>query len=207
MTALLQKDLYVLWRQMRLYAVLIAVYALVPNTFLNIFGVVYGAILPYTAMAYDERAKWDQLAAMMPYRDLDVVASKYALGALFSAAAAVAACVGQLVVHQFYRTEAGEWFTPEYAVITFGLALTVMAVALPVLFRFTVEKARVMILLLIFVVAGGSGALAAIVEDSVSEIVAFRIPLPAAAAFLLAGVALTAVSIPISVRMYQRRKL
>lgn len=207
MTALLQKDLYVLWKQMRFYAVLIVVYALVPNTFLNVFGVVYGAILPYTAMAYDERAKWDQLAAMMPYRDWDLVASKYVLGAMFSAVAAVTAVAAQSVIHRFYQAENGDWFTPEHAVICFGLALTIMAVAMPVLFRFTVEKARVIILLLIFVVAGGSGALAAIVEDSVSETVAFRIPLPAAAAFLLAGVVLMAVSIPISVRMYRRRRL
>ncbi len=206
MTALLQKDFYVLWRQMKLYAVLLAVYALLPSTYLNIFGVVYGAILPYTAMAYDERAKWDQLAAMMPYRDLDIVLSKYALGAIFSAVAAVAACVGQLIVHQFYQTETGEWFTPEYAVITFGLALAVMAVTLPILFRFSVEKARVMMFVLIIVIAGGGGAVSAIAIDVTSNGIALPISLPAAATFLLIGVVLTAISVPVSVRMYQRWK-
>jgi len=206
MTALLQKDLYVLWKQMKIYAVLLAVYALLPSPYLNIFGVVYGAILPYTAMAYDERAKWEQLAAMMPYRDLDIVMSKYALGALFSAVAAVAAGVGQFVIHQFYQTESGDWFTPETAVIAFGLALTIMAVTLPVLFRFSVEKARVMIFVLIFAIAGGGGAVSAIAIDVPSGGIALRIPLPATMMFLLAGVVLTAISVPISVKMYQRRK-
>ncbi len=210
MIALLQKDLYVLWRQMKIYAVLLAVYALLPSPYLNIFGVVYGAIMPYTAMAYDERAKWEQLAAMMPYRDLDIVLSKYALGALFSGTAAVAAGVGQLVVHQFYQTESGEWFTPETAVIAFGMALTIMAVTLPVLFRFSVEKARVMMFVLIVVIAGGGGALAAIAEDAASGEIAFHLPFPfpfpAAAMFLLIGAVLTAISVPVSVRMYQRRK-
>ena len=31
------------------------------------FAFVYSAMLPITAMAYDERSKWDKLAAMMPY--------------------------------------------------------------------------------------------------------------------------------------------
>jgi len=206
MTALLQKDLYVLWKQMKIYAVLMLVYALLPSTYLNIFGVVYGAILPYTAMAYDERAKWEQLAAMMPYRDLDIVLSKYALGAIFSAVAAVAAGVGQLIVHQFYQTEGGEWFTPEAAVIAFGMALTIMAVTLPVLFRFSVEKARVMIFVLIIVIAGGGGALASIAEDVAAGEIVFHLPLPPVAVFLLLGAVLTAISVPISVKMYQRRK-
>jgi len=206
MIALLQKDLYVLWKQMKIYAVLLLVYALLPSTYLNIFGVVYGAILPYTAMAYDERAKWEQLAAMMPYRDLDIVLSKYALGALFSGIAAVAAGVGQLIVHQFYQTESGEWFTPETAAIAFGIALTIMAVTLPVLFRFSVEKARIMIFVLIIVVAGGGGAVSAIAVDVSSGGLSLRIPLPATVMFLLAGVVLTVISVPISVKMYQRRK-
>ncbi len=206
MIALLQKDLYVLWKQMKLYGVLLAVYALLPSPYLNIFGVVYGAILPYTAMAYDERAKWEQLAAMMPYRDLDIVLSKYALGAIFSGTAAVAAGVGQLVVHQFYQTESGEWFTPETAVVAFGLALIIMAVTLPVLFRFSVEKARVMMFVLIVVIAGGGGAVSAIAIDATSGGNAFRSPIPAAMMFLLAGVVMTCISVPISVRMYQRRK-
>ncbi len=206
MTALLQKDLFVLWKQLKIYAVLFVVYALLPSPYLNIFGVVYGAIMPYTAMAYDERAKWDQLAAMMPYRDLDIVLSKYALGALFSGTAAVAAGVGQLVVHQFYRTESGEWFTPETAVVAFSLALIIMAVTLPVLFRFSVEKARVMMFVLIIVIAGGGGAVSAIAIDATSGGIAFRSPIPAAMMFLLAGVVMIAISVPISVRMYQRRK-
>jgi len=206
MTALLQKDLYVLWKQMKIYAVLLLVYALLPSPYLNIFGVVYGAILPYTAMAYDERAKWEQLAAMMPYRDLDIVVSKYVLGGLFSAVAAVLTGLGQLVIHQFYQTESGEWFTPETAVIAFGMALTIMAVTLPVLFRFSVEKARIMIFVLIIVVAGGGGALTAIAEDVAAGEIAFHFPLPAAATFLLIGAVLTAISVPISVKMYQKRK-
>ncbi len=206
MIALLQKDLYVLWKQMKLYGVLLAVYALLPSPYLNIFGVVYGAIMPYTAMAYDERAKWDQLAAMMPYRDLDIVLSKYALGALFSGTAAVVTCIGQLVIHQFYQAESGDWFTPKTTVIAFGLALIIMALILPVLFRFSVEKARVMMFVVIIVVAASGGVVTSIAIDVPSGGNALRIPIPAAMMFLLAGIVMIAISVPISVKMYQRRK-
>ncbi len=203
MIALVQKDLYVLWKQMKSFCVLLAVYALVPYPFLNIFGVVYGAILPYTAMAYDERAKWGQLAAMMPYRTRDLVLSKYVLGWLFSATAAVLAGAGQLVIHRSYQPESGNWFTPETALISFGMALIIMAVALPVMFRFKVEKARVIVFILIFAVAGSGGALASVTERLALDGMALPRLLPASVAFLLAGAALTAASVPLSIKLYR----
>ena len=40
----------------------------------------YAAMMPISALAYDENCKWDQLAAMMPYSVRDIVLSKYLFG-------------------------------------------------------------------------------------------------------------------------------
>ena len=73
MSALLLKDFYVMWKQTRVLLILILVFSCLPGAFYPTFAVVYAAILPYTAMAYDERSKWGQLAAMLPYADRERV--------------------------------------------------------------------------------------------------------------------------------------
>ena len=78
MKALLKKDIFVLIRQMRMFLVMIVVFSVLPGMNMSIFAIVYCGMLPYTAMAYDERSKWTQLAAMMPYTPGHIVLSKYA---------------------------------------------------------------------------------------------------------------------------------
>lgn len=95
MQALILKDFYVMWKQTRVFLLVILVFSAIPGSFNAVFAVIYSAMLPYTAMAYDERSKWNQLAAMMPYSDRDIVLSKYAFGWLFILAATVASLVLQ----------------------------------------------------------------------------------------------------------------
>ena len=67
MKALLLKDFYVLWKQMKAFLVLILLFSALPGSYTAIFAVTSAAMLPYSCVAYEERSKWDQLAAMMPY--------------------------------------------------------------------------------------------------------------------------------------------
>ena len=90
MSALLLKDYYVIFRQMKIFLLLILVFSCIPGTFYSTFAVVYASMLPYTALAYDERSRWDQMAAMMPYSARDVVLSKYLFGWIAVAVSAAA---------------------------------------------------------------------------------------------------------------------
>lgn len=58
MKALLYKDAMVLWKQMKLMLLLILIFAVIPSEFQNTFAVLYAALLPYSALAYDERSRW-----------------------------------------------------------------------------------------------------------------------------------------------------
>ena len=87
MSALIRKDFYVLWKQMRFFLLLVIVFSVIGSEFYTIFAVVWASMLPYTALAYDERSHWDQLAAMMPYSTRNMVLSKYVLGWLCMAGA------------------------------------------------------------------------------------------------------------------------
>ena len=201
MKALVKKDIFVLIRQMRLFLLMIAVFAVLPQGNMSIFAVVYCGMLPYTAMAYDERSKWDDLAAAMPYTVGDIVLSKYILGWLAVGCATVLSMLGNLVLGRFITTD----FPAGALLPTMCMGLLVMAVTLPLMFRFGVEKGRMFfVFLMVFVAVGGAGLVQGIMgnEGGVSvgaaALIQLGIPLLAAA--------LTAVSVPLSMSMYKKRR-
>ena len=82
MKALLLKDWYVLRKQVWSYLLIVLVWGLIPSLTLNLLAVVYGAMIPYTAMAYDQRGRWDRFARMLPYSDRTVVLGMRLAGSL-----------------------------------------------------------------------------------------------------------------------------
>ena len=145
MKALLYKDACVLWKQMKFMLLLVAIFCLLPNGFgLNAFFVAYaGLMLPMSLLAYDERARWDSFAAMLPYSPRAVVVSRYAAGWLLTLFAGGLYCLGVLV--------RGEGLAA-LAVLGWVVAVVLVcqAVLFPYFFRVGVEKAR-MYLIVFFV--------------------------------------------------------
>ena len=205
MKALLMKDFYTLWRQLRVYLLVMLVISVFNGSFGNIFITIWAALLPYTAMAYDERSKWDQMAAMMPYSTRDIVISKYVLGWLCTAAAALFAMVVQLLQTVLGSPLAA--FAPMDNLMGCCASLCVLAVTLPLMFRFGVEKGRLMMFLIIFLVCGSAGALSSIAVSVDHTAGGLSGPFAALMAVLpIAAAALTAVSVPLSMKFYARRQ-
>ena len=197
MSALILKDYYVIFRQMRIFLLLVLVFSCIPGAFYSTFAVVYASMLPYTALAYDERSHWDQMAAMMPYSDRDVVLGKYAFGWIGVAIAAAATFVLQTVLAAVWSGAEG----PSVPVILLSVcvAVCILDITLPMMFRFGVEKARLAMLLIIFLVCAGAGAVSAIGQSGGPDF-GFQMWAPPVVA-----VVMTAVSVPLSIRFYSRR--
>lgn len=206
MKALIQKDVYVLWKQMRLFVIVILVIMVGNGVFGSVFIVIWCAMLPYTALAYDERCKWDQLAAMMPYSTRDLVLSKYVLGWLCAAVAGGIALASQAVIRLLGLPLA----TGTPAVVFLGLCVSVciLAISLPTMLRFGVERGRMGMFLLIFLVCAAAGALGSVVPADGEAVSTGEAALLAAvtAAAPIATVVLTAISIPLSMRLYAARR-
>ncbi len=205
MKALIQKDVYVLWKQMKIFLLVMLVIMVGNGSFGSVFVVVWCSMLPYTALAYDERCKWDQMAAMMPYSPRDLVLSKYVLGWLCAGAASAVVLVVQAVIRVLHLPMATG--TPLAVLMSFCASASVLAVTLPVMIRFSVERGRMVMFLVIFLVCGAAGALGTIsisVDQTAGGIQGpfgfFVLILPVAA------VVLTAVSIPLSMRLYAARR-
>ena len=205
MKALLMKDFYTLWRQLKVYLLVMLVISVFNGAFGNIFITIWAALLPYTAMAYDERSKWDQMAAMMPYSTRDIVVSKYVMGWLCTAAAALFAMVLQLLQTVLGSPLAA--FAPMDNLMGCCASLCVLAITLPLMFRFGVEKGRLMMFLIIFLVCGSAGALSSIAVSVDHTAGGLSGPFAALMAVLpIAAAALTAVSVPLSMKFYARRQ-
>ena len=200
MQALILKDFYVMWKQTRIFLLVILVFSAVPGSFNAVFAVIYSAMLPYTAMAYDERSKWNQLAAMMPYSDRDIVLSKYAFGWLFILAATAASLILQAVFSLVWPAASSA--SPAALLLALCVSVGVLALTLPLMFRFGTERGRLVMFLFIFLVCGSAGAVAGIAPDLDRTPTLFSVLLAAA----LTAVVLTAASVPLSIRLYRRRR-
>ena len=200
MSALLLKDYYVIFRQMKIFLLLILVFSCIPGTFYSTFAVVYASMLPYTALAYDERSKWDQLAAMMPYSARDIVTEKYVFGWIAALGTLALTLVLRLVSQ--YLLHLGEGASAEMLLIAFFGSLIAMAVTLPMMFRFGVEKGRLAMLLLIGLICGGAAGVAGMETFAVGSVQNLPVLLLAAAL----AIAVNAVSLPIAVRCYAARE-
>ena len=201
MNGLLIKDWKTLLKQMKVMLVIVVVLACIPGTYMAAFALFYAAMLPITALAYDERAKWDELAAMMPYTGKAIVGSKYVLGLTLVLPVLALSMLSRLIVHSAPIVSEDTMSL----LITACLSLVLMAIDLPFMFRFGVEKGRLIYILLtcVFVVAGVNyaGKLADAV-NGIGAAMVTTVPL----LLLAAAVIALLISYLISVRVYRARR-
>lgn len=204
MSALLLKDWYVLWRRMKLFLLVIIVMAAIPFSFYSVFVVAWAAMLPYTVLAYDEQSKWDRLAAMMPYSRRELVLSKYVLGwAAIGASSAAALALPRLLRPLWVRLNVQASpldGSPLGVLLAACVGVIILALTLPLFFRFGVERGRMAMILLVGLVCGSGAAVATMLElASMGGDRGLVVILPPALA-----AALTAASVPLSMRFYSR---
>lgn len=201
MKGLLIKDWKTLVKQTKVMLAITSLLACVPSTYMSAFALFYAAMLPVTALAYDERAKWDELAAMMPYTAKAIVGSKYVLGLMLVLPVLALSILSRLLVHS----------TPIVSedtmslLITACLSLILMAIDLPFMFRFGVEKGRLIYIVLtcVFVITGVTYA------DKLADMVSgFETVMVTTVPLLLLAAAVIALllSYVISVRVYRARR-
>ena len=117
-------------------------------------------------------------------------------GFLIQTLTASGAAVLLLVVKAVFRDK----LSPRWQFGVWG----VLALTLPLMFRFGVEKGRLVMFLLIFLVCGGTGAITSITSDIPDGGSYLALALPGVA---VAAIVLTAISIPLSLRMYRRKRV
>ena len=209
MKALMLKDFYVLRKQFWLYALIVIVFQFTNNAATAFISVLYAALIPATAFAYDDRSKWDIMETMLPYSVRQIVLSRYCVGWIAAASLTVLIALTRLalnqipVLPQFWR-----YGVFRDTLAQFALAACFMALSMPIYFRFDAEKGRVIRMFMIAMIVGGVGAGVGImtIRD-----VAFQDQIISGGfestifPEYLAAILLTALSIPLSMLAWRRR--
>ena len=199
MKALLLKDCYLVIKQLKVFIIFIVLFSIMPGMSVNLFAVVYASMLPYTCMAYDERSHWDQLAAMLPYSVRELVLSKYVLGWICIVLSALLSVISQMIASPFIHNT-----QPLYLQTLLGCCTgaIVLALTLPMMFRFGVERGRMAVILGIAIGVAFAGGVIAIIDITVIGNVFNGLWL---LLLVLAMIILTIISISLSFKFYQVR--
>lgn len=208
---LLLKDFYCIWRYLKIYLLLMLVFVLLPGS-LPMLSFLYAVLLPATILAYDENAKWPELAAMLPFSSRTLVLGKYLLGYIFAGVLLALALLSRLVYQLIWPLLLGAPVDNDFALtgefaffilLTCLASLVLEALSMPFIFRYGNAKGRLVSFLLFGIIFGASLGIARQFDITALEL---NISLPvlflAAAAITLV---LNAVSCQISVRMYDKR--
>lgn len=152
MRGLLLKDFLVITKQLKLFLIIIPVMAIIGEGSMATLAILMGSVLPMTAIAYDERSKWNEIAVMMPYSKKDIVISKYLLGYLCMLGAEVLVIAAQIVMALIRQGNVFE--SVNMLLLSMASGLIFIAINTPVLFQFGSEKGRFVFIIAIAVAAG-----------------------------------------------------
>lgn len=202
MKALLLKDYYTLGKSLRSLALIVLLWSVIPMAFLNVFAMIYGSMIPYSAMAYDQQSRWNTFARLLPYSDRTVVLSRYALGwvSLSVGAFAVAICQGVLTCLPLPAKLSAN-LSPGFVFAALCVGCLLLDLNIPLILRYGTEKARWVAILITFLTFASVGALNGLVNDAKTA-TATVLSLTLAGMLVLTIIA-TAVSILLSLKFYR----
>ena len=145
MKGLIWKDLLILRKSLRTYLLMVLIYAALSLT--GTFGGAFVAmlcmmllILPISAFAYDEMARWDRYAFSLPLGRERVVQARYGFVLLMALIAAALGSSLSVVLSILTKEDLMLYLCTMLAALTIGLL--VCAVLLPLCYKLGAERAR-----------------------------------------------------------------
>lgn len=202
MKALMLKDLLCLRQQAKSVGLVLLVWLVISiatqnGQFFCALGVIYVIMLPMMTLSFDERSKWDSRALTMPVTRVQLVLSRYVMSLL---AGLVLCGLGAAVIAVLDG--------PENVVSSLGfylLGVLMLAIAMPLMLKLGVEKARILVALCYlvpFIALLLAEKLGMDVEGALSMLVSARNAV-AAAAIIAAALLLSMLA---SLSIYSRKE-
>lgn len=201
MKGLILKDMLNLKQQLRIYLLVVVIwiftgFASQDSAFIGGILMIFMAMLPINALAYDEKAKWEAYALSMPVSRRDLVLSKYLLMLIWAAVgAAILILVGYFIERSFATALTN-------TMIFFLMGLSLSAIMLPVVFRYGTEKGRMALIAVVLIPTLLAVGLSKLNLPMPSETVLSGLILAAPVAVLL----LLAGSVAVSCRIYEKKE-
>lgn len=212
MKGLLLKDLLVLRRYGRTLLLLTAFYAffaLMEDTGAVMSGMIAAilAMTVLTSVSYDEQARWDRYACSLPVGRRQIVGAKYLLGLLFDLTGCILSLLIGLSAMAMGRQVGGELAAS--LIGAFSGVLLLLSLMLPLVYRFGVEKSRIIFFVFLAITMAVVSAGALLLREGHMEALAAGSVWVKTAAFVLpaAAIFIYALSYRVSCRIYGKKEL
>lgn len=207
MKGLLLKDWYMITKYCKAYVLISLVFIGVSimgddNFFFILYPCILCGMIPVTLLGYDERSKWDQYCAALPYTKAQIVSGKYLIGMAAQIGMLLLSAVVQGIRMQVSGTFSWDSFASILSMLA-AISFLAPAVSLPPMFRWGTEKGRMAYYISVGLICGISAFVV-----SVSGITLLG-ALPSSAAMLLLGLAslvIYGVSWYLSIVFYRKRE-
>ncbi len=159
MKGLLLKDLYTMRSYLRTLAVMFVFYIVLgfvsrTSSFFAAFVGVLCIVMTVTSYAYDQTCGWNLYGASLPVSRREMVRSKYLLALLLSAAGILVTLLAHLLFVLGGRGGTLAEILPN-ALGAGASGFLIVIILLPVLYRFGVEKGRLVMMILAAGIMGG----------------------------------------------------
>lgn len=210
MKGLILKDFYMAMKYCRVYLAITIIFAIASiygnSTFFLFYPVLMAGIIPVNLISYDEKSKWNVYVGAFPYTRREFVSVKYIVTLIFLGIGIGLIAIVQ-AIHMFISGDV-DW-NSYFTILSIlpALGLIPPCILLPTVFKFGVEKGRIVYFAVILAVCGTFGALGALSLDIntgqlLSNMGSWLIP----TALGLGGLLLVA-SWNLSTYLYQRREI
>lgn len=149
MLGILLKDFVTTKKQIIWYVFMIALFCVVAVVTDNVafagsIGMVVAISVPTSAIAYEERDGFNKIAVASGIDKKVIVIEKYLLGFLFL----LIGGISYFLVYYFSKAQANKWI--EF-VVSMCMQIVLLAIVMPVIFKFGVEKGRTYMILFMVV--------------------------------------------------------
>lgn len=156
MTGLIIKDLLNLKKYLKTLVLLIVFYAVIfiPQgeiNFVSSFILILSVAPTITALAYDDMVNWDKYALTMPINKKDIVMSKYILMIMFILLGAIASFFICFITKVFNIGPVNMSEIAFSTLLVTCIGIIYDDIILPLVYKFGTEKARIVILAVIFI--------------------------------------------------------
>ncbi|MFA9464014.1 MAG: ABC-2 transporter permease [Velocimicrobium sp.] len=154
MKSLILKDLYNIGHNAKsmLFMLLVMSFIIIPFSGAEAYIVmsdILCSMMVITTFSFDDNSKWMKYAMVTPITKKDMVTSKFIVLLIFSAIGAVVGLVigsiGGIIVHKLNFSNISDIFTLLFvSLVSIVIAEIIGSISIPLLFKFGVEKARML---------------------------------------------------------------
>ena len=155
MTGLIWKDFLVMRKALKSYVLLMGIYIILAYldffdySFIITFVQVVLAVLPITAFAYDEQAKWDRYAMALPLGRRGGVRARYLFVLVLALLTMALGLAGTGLLYLVRQADPLEMFVTLMVSTTIGLLIP--TILLPLSYKLGAERARPYLYAIIFI--------------------------------------------------------